>query len=56
MKSLFEKRHFEWLASYAKNLDNDEKKKLAAELTATNPNFDKDRFLKACNTRGGEGA
>lgn len=48
-RPLFEQRHFEWLANWAKeNMTHDQRINLAEDLADTNVNFKKDKFLKAC--------
>jgi hypothetical protein len=51
-KPLFEKRHFEWPADFAKwYLLPVDMERLAKELRSTNPNFNEDRFLKAATRK-----
>jgi hypothetical protein len=53
-RSLFQQRHFEWLADFvsreAPRREDRRRlaKRLAKELSETNPNFKREKFLKAC--------
>ena len=48
-RPLFEQRHFEWLADFAKNYLNERDiRALAAHLAGTNSHFKCEKFLKAC--------
>lgn len=48
MTTLFERRHFEWLAAFAgARLTPSQIKHLCDELPATNPGFMRDSFLRA---------
>ncbi len=51
MKStLFEQRHFVWLAAFAaRQLDDEQIKALVDALKDTNNRFDEQRFIKAVN-------
>lgn len=61
---LFQRRHYEWLASVLRNLPEDSVnvldtrkvvvKAFANALTGTNPLFDRERFIKACQPTMGE--
>ena len=47
-KPLFEKRHYEWLAKVAGEVMNDWQRNIFADcLTGTNPNYNREKFLKA---------
>lgn len=48
--SLFQRRHYEWLAAFAgETLDEQQRGLLATELARDNPRFDVDRFLSFAN-------
>lgn len=48
--SLFQKRHYEWLARFADaNLSEQQCRKLAEELARDNSRFDRGKFLAACD-------
>jgi len=47
---MFTRRHYEWLARWARdNLTDAQKAALASALRSTNPAFKIDRFLKAAD-------
>ena len=53
--SLFQKRHYEWLAARLREFIKDDPDyggvaaiKLSGQLARDNPNFNRDRFEKAC--------
>ena len=49
---LFQHRHYEWLAEFArKNLTEEQKTSLVIELRRTNCAFDQDCFLKAASEK-----
>lgn len=48
MSQLFNKRHYEWLADFARAyLNASQKLELADRLRSTNNGFNRDRFLNA---------
>jgi hypothetical protein len=48
-KPLFERRHFAWLARYCYENPSGDAKSMAMALEHTNPNFDRQRFVKAAS-------
>ena len=52
---LFSHRHFVFLASWAReNLNEDQRRKLAADLRGTNPAYSRNRFEDAAGVDGAE--
>jgi len=52
---LFQHRHYVWLAAFARdNLNEEQRRRMAAELRGTNPNYSRSRFEDAAGIDGAE--